>query len=104
VVSYVIAGALSLAPFATKAAHPNPPYPRLDGPLEISGGQYAPVTWSDIPGWADDDHLLALKAFRASCVAILSQTASSNDSKALGVSLRAMPRRQGNGQGGETFP
>jgi len=26
-----------------------------------------PVTFGDLPGWADDDHLAALKAFQASC-------------------------------------
>src|SRR5258708_15543327 len=68
----VIAVALSLAPFGVLAARmvrPHPPslpashaarphlpssravpYPRLAWPLEISGSQYAPVAWADIPG------------------------------------------------------
>jgi membrane-bound lytic murein transglycosylase A len=92
-----IAIALWLAPFAAHAARshlPNPaarphlPYPRLAFPLEISGSQYAPVGWPDIPGWSEDDHLLAYTAFRASCRPISAQHALPADPKALGISLR----------------
>jgi len=102
----VIAVALSLVPFAAYAARkahtPRPthsarghfpaarpvPYPRLEWPLEISGSQYAPVAWSDIAGWSDDDHLSAYKAFRASCRSIAEQRNLPTDPKALGTSLR----------------
>ena len=50
------------------------PYPRLNWPLEISGSQYAPVAWADIPGWNDDDHLQAYKAFRTSCKSISAES------------------------------
>ncbi len=40
------------------------------------------------PGWNDDDHLAAFKAFRASCKLIAGQTASPPDDKALAGSLR----------------
>jgi membrane-bound lytic murein transglycosylase A len=100
-----IAAALLLAPVASHAgrgaylAHrvrphiPEPParhlpYPRLDWPFEISGGQYAPVAWADIAGWSADDHLQAYKAFRISCTPIAAQRAPSTDPKALGGSLR----------------
>ena len=26
-----------------------------------------PETWAELPGWAEDDHLSALQAFRAGC-------------------------------------
>src|SRR5258707_5021696 len=79
-----IAAALSLASSAAHAgrgAHPprhahgaRPvPYPRLDWPLEISGSQYAPVAWTDIAGWTEDDHLKAYRAFRLSCRPIAAQ-------------------------------
>ncbi len=100
----MIAVTLSLVPVAAIAARPayiaahgtrahapgvRPiPYPRLEWPLEISGSQYAPVAWSDIAGWREDDHLQAYKAFRLSCKPISVQQKPSTDSKALGVSLR----------------
>ena len=79
------------------------PYPQLEWPLQISGSQYAPLAWSHIAGWNDDDHLAAYRAFRASCKPIAAQKdlparslaagslppeSSPADSKALGVSLR----------------
>jgi membrane-bound lytic murein transglycosylase A len=64
------------------------PYPQLELPLQITGTQYAPVAWSDIAGWSDDDHLAAYKAFRTSCRPIAAQTGAPSDSKALGTSLR----------------
>src|SRR5580704_8906548 len=99
----VVAASLLLAAFAAHAArqalrHPairgdeaatrQLPYPRLEFPLEISGSQYAPLAWSDIAGWREDDHLQAFKAFRTSCKPIAAQEASTTSSKALGTSLR----------------
>jgi membrane-bound lytic murein transglycosylase A len=95
----VIAAVLLLAPlvaFAARHARSNPPssarlipYPRLPLPLEISGSQYVPVAWADIPGWNDDDHLEAYKAFRTSCKSIsVEPPALPADPKALGGSLR----------------
>src|SRR4051812_14840745 len=96
-----IAVALSLAPLDSFAArharwrsHPHPevsrplPYPNLELPLQISGGQYAPLAWSDIAGWSEDDHLAAYKAFRISCKPISAQTQPPVETKALGASLR----------------
>jgi membrane-bound lytic murein transglycosylase A len=93
--------ALTLAPLDTFAArharsrsHPPPavsrslPYPDLELPLQINGGQYAPVAWSDIAGWSADDHLAAYKAFRTSCKPIAAQTRPAAEPKALGASLR----------------
>src|SRR6187431_2217921 len=62
-----IALACSLAPVDALAArhgrsqkasapHPPPvralPYPELELPFQISGGQYAPVAWAEIAGWS----------------------------------------------------
>jgi len=96
----VIAAALLLVPLAAFAArhlrhaHQHPPasrslpYPRLAWPLQISGSQYAPLAWSEIAGWNDDDHLAAYQAFRTSCRPIAAQTTPPADPKALGTSLR----------------
>jgi membrane-bound lytic murein transglycosylase A len=64
------------------------PYPQIDLPLQVNGGQYTPVAWSDIAGWNEDDHLAAYGAFRTSCKPIAAQTGAPQDSKALGTSLR----------------
>ena len=57
-------------------------------PLEIPGGQYAPLKWNEVVGWTDDDPLPAFKTFRASCKPIAAQKTPLADSKALGTSLR----------------
>lgn len=64
------------------------PYPRLEWPIVIHGGQYIPLAWKDIAGWASDDHAQAYKAFRVSCTSIAAQQNPPDDSKALGASLR----------------
>ena len=57
-------------------------------PLQITNTQYAPVAWSDITGWSEDDHLAAYKTFRDSCKPIAAQTKPPSETKALGTSLR----------------
>ena len=64
------------------------PYPTLELPVEIPNSQYAPVAWSEVTGWADDDHLAAYKAFRTSCQPIAAQSGPPAEPKALGTSLR----------------
>lgn len=104
--SCVLAAVMSLAPLAAQATRighgprtarivhppaPDPrpiPYPRLELPIEISGGQYAPVAWADIAGWSEDDHLQAYGAFRTSCRPIAAQSKPPAEPKALGISLR----------------
>jgi peptidoglycan lytic transglycosylase A len=98
----VAAVAQLLLPFVVLAAHrwrsrsaPTPhvaarslPYPRLDMPIEISGSQYVPLAWSDVPGWNDDNQLAAFQTFRASCKSIVAQHGAPPEPKALGASLR----------------
>jgi membrane-bound lytic murein transglycosylase A len=96
-----IALTLSLAPSDAQAGryvrHHKPvdppavrhvPYPNLELPLQINGGQYAPVAWSEMVGWSDDDQLAAFKAFQISCKPIVAQQKPPADPKALGTSLR----------------
>jgi membrane-bound lytic murein transglycosylase A len=97
----VIALACSLVPVdacaarparSQKSSHPpsvrHLPYPQLEFPFQINGGQFAPVAWSEIAGWREDDHLAAYKAFRVSCRPISAQRTPPADPKALGTSLR----------------
>jgi len=65
-----------------------PHHPQPAWPLEISGAQYSPVSWTDIPGWAEDDQLAALRSFRASCGPILAPSSPPAEAQALGGSLR----------------
>ncbi len=60
-------------------------------PFEFPGSQYAPVAWSDIPGWGEDDQYAAYKTFLISCKAILAtrKPSAADSSKALGDTLRA---------------
>jgi len=64
------------------------PYPAVELPLEIPGSQYAPLAWSEVPGWSDDDQLAAYGAFRESCRPIAAQNGPAAEAKALGTSLR----------------
>src|SRR5713226_10707678 len=38
-----------------------------DAPLVLPDSQLEPVAWSDLEGWAADDHLAAFAAYRTSC-------------------------------------
>ncbi|RTL54143.1 MAG: lytic transglycosylase [Bradyrhizobiaceae bacterium] len=57
-------------------------------PLEIPGSQYAPLSWSDVTGWSDDDLLAAFKTFRVSCAPVAAQSGPPPDDKFLGNALR----------------
>jgi membrane-bound lytic murein transglycosylase A len=87
----ITVAAIALSPFAAEAVRsvrsPPPaarhlPYPQLAWPIEITGSQYIPLVWTDVPGWSEDDHLAAYKTFRASCKPIVAQRDSSTDAKA----------------------
>jgi membrane-bound lytic murein transglycosylase A len=83
----------ALCVFGAAAAWPASAAARTDHsgrnwPFELAGAQYAPVDFAEIAGWQDDDHLQALKTFRASCGPIAGPRNPPADSKALGGSLR----------------
>jgi membrane-bound lytic murein transglycosylase A len=96
----IAAAMLSLIPLGAWAARiwrayhaPAPivrhlPYPHRDFPLEIADSQYAPLSWDELPGWDDDDHLAAYQTFRTSCKTIMAEASAPADGKALGNSLR----------------
>jgi membrane-bound lytic murein transglycosylase A len=98
----VAAAGQAMMPLVVMAAHrwrshplpqPHPaaralPYPRLDLPPEIADSQYFPMSWSDIPGWNNDDQLAAYQTFRASCKPIAAQHDAAPDTRAIGLTLR----------------
>ena len=45
-----------------------------EGPLKFAGSQFEPVQWSELAGWAADDHLAAFAAYQASCQALRKKT------------------------------
>jgi membrane-bound lytic murein transglycosylase A len=59
--------------------------------LNLVDTQIEPVQWSDLDGWAVDDHAAAFAAFRASCVSIGRRPA--RDERPLRTALRAACQR-----------
>ncbi len=51
-----------------------------------------PVTFADLPGWAEDDHLSAYKAFLASCQAVIDRSNPARGAKASPRALAEMCR------------
>ncbi len=51
-----------------------------------------PVTFAELPGWADDDHLSAFKAFLASCQAVIDRSNPARGAKASPRALAEMCR------------
>jgi len=88
---FALAAARTRHPHSPAAQIPSQrpiPYPNVALPLQISGGQYVPLAWADLPGWNNDDQLAAFRTFRASCRPIAAQHDLPSDPKALGISLR----------------
>ncbi len=61
-------------------------------PLQAPDTQLEPIDWSELDGWADDDHAAAFDTFRASCRPFLGRRAA-GDSRAIHQALREVCRR-----------
>lgn len=61
-------------------------------PLQAPDTQLEPIDWSELDGWADDDHAAAFETFRASCSPVLGRRAA-RDSRAIHQALREVCRR-----------
>jgi membrane-bound lytic murein transglycosylase A len=61
-------------------------------PLRAPDTQLEPIDWSDIDGWADDDHAAAFGTFRASCTPFLARGAA-KDPRPIHQGLREVCRR-----------
>ena len=61
-------------------------------PLQAPDTQLEPVDWSDVDGWADDDHAAAFGTFRTSCNPFLARRAA-KDSRPIHQALREVCRR-----------
>jgi len=79
--------ALLLLMLAATAAFAQPPLKLADSALE-------PLAWSDLDGWAADDHAAALATFRASCAPLLRRPARAPpDARPIGAALVPVCRR-----------
>src|SRR5882724_11005006 len=56
-------------------------------PLKIADAQYEPTLFTDVDGWAEDDHDAAFVSFRNSCKALLRSTASSREGQPMRAAL-----------------
>jgi membrane-bound lytic murein transglycosylase A len=61
-------------------------------PLQAPDTQLEPIQWSEIDGWADDDHAVAFGTFRTSCNPFLARRAGA-DSRPIHQGLREVCRR-----------
>jgi peptidoglycan lytic transglycosylase A len=61
-------------------------------PLQTPDTQLEPVSWSDIDGWADDDHAAAFGTFRTSCNPFLAAR-TNRDSRPIHRALWEVCRR-----------
>lgn len=62
-------------------------------PLVFPGAQYEPVEWSDLDGWAADDHAAAFATFLDSCTALTGKHQSPSGMTEIAVALRGVCER-----------
>ena len=62
-------------------------------PLKIPNSQLEPLNWSDLGGWAEDDHVAGFKAFMDSCKAILPRTSPGREAGPMFEALQHVCRR-----------
>ena len=67
--------------------------PRKAPRLKIPNSQLEPLTWSDLGGWAEDDHVAAFKTFMDSCKAILPRTSPAREAGPMFTALQHVCRR-----------
>ncbi len=61
-------------------------------PLKLANTQLEPVTWSELAGWAGDDHLAAFAAWQASC-RVLRNAAQADEQRPIRGALRHVCRK-----------
>lgn len=64
------------APVSEFTGKPNPP-----GPIRFPDTRFEPVAWSEIDGWAADDHAAAFATFLASCRPVVGSAKVSRDTR-----------------------
>jgi membrane-bound lytic murein transglycosylase A len=62
-------------------------------PMKISEAQYEPTMYSDIAGWAEDDHDAAFASYRNSCKALLRKSEDALDGQPMQAALQKICRK-----------
>ena len=62
-------------------------------PMKISEAQYEPTMFSEMPGWAEDDHDAAFASFRNSCKALLRKSAEALEGRPMQAALQRVCRK-----------
>jgi len=62
-------------------------------PLVFPGTQYEPVAWTDLDGWADDDHAAAFATFLDSCTALTAKRQTPSGMPEITAALRDVCER-----------
>lgn len=83
-----IAGAFMLGLVAAGSA-----FGQTAAPLIFPGTQYEPVDWSDLDGWAGDDHAAAFAAFLDSCAALTGKRVALSGMAEITAALRGVCER-----------
>ena len=81
--SLAAVGGLLLWPFLDAVARSPESAGKAGAVMAKAGARFTPVTFTDLTGWADDDHAAALKTFRLSCPKL--QAAGNNPKSKLAV-------------------
>jgi membrane-bound lytic murein transglycosylase A len=66
--------------------------PAPAGPMRLPDARLEPISWSDIDGWASDDHAAAFATFLASC-RVMANAKASRDPRPVFAGLIAVCRR-----------
>ncbi len=70
-----------------------PPRPALPGPLWLPDAVLEPLAWSDLDGWAQDNHAEAFATFAASCRAVVGRARSNTDTRPFLTALASICRK-----------
>ncbi len=74
-----------------------PPRPAVPGPLTLPDTVLEPLAWSDLDGWAQDNHTEAFATFAASCRAVLGRARSNIDTRPIFAGLADICRKARSG-------
>ena len=67
-----------------------------DEPFKLPDAQLEPAKWSDLPGWAADDHLAAFGAFMISCQPFIKAKGAPRDTRPVALALGELCRKHAN--------